>query len=129
MRFKSAIKSAFFKYSVASVVATGIDFLIYVVLAKWMSVWYILAAIIGAISGGLTAYWLNRNWVFESTEEMVTTQLVKYVVVWFASMALNAAGLFLVVEYGHGDIVISKIIVSVVVGVGFNFFASKHFVF
>jgi len=111
-----------------SVVATLMDFTVFVILNKIFGVWYILATILGALSGGLIAFALNRNWVFKA-KGSVKNQLLKYASVWATSIVLNTVGIYLMVEYIKLDPVMGKVFTSAMVGIFFNFLMNKYFIF
>ena len=129
MDTKPNVIASFLRYNVVAVSATLIDFLVFVFLFEALHIWYVEATFIGAISGGILAYFLNRNWVFVSKEGRLSKQAIKFLLVWGSSILLNTLGLYLIVENTQINEVISKIIVAVVVGLGFNFLMNKFFVF
>jgi len=120
---------SFIKYNIVSLLATALDFTVFVILTKLLGLWYVLAAAISAVSGGTLAFWFNRNWVFDSKTGKIKNQAVKYLSVWISSIFLNTIGIFLVVDKFHLDEVTAKILVSILVGVFFNFLMNKYYVF
>ncbi|MCF6171111.1 MAG: GtrA family protein [Bacteroidales bacterium] len=129
MSGKPKILTSFFRYNVVAILATIVDFLIFVFLTEVFELWYVAATFISAVSGGIAAFILNRNWAFMSREGHLSQQAKKYFLVWGSSILLNTAGLYLLVENTNIDAIISKIIVSVIVGLGFNFLMNRFFVF
>lgn len=129
MKEKPKITTAFFRYNVIAVLATIIDFLVFVILTQIFDIWYVTSTFIGAISGGITAFFLNRNWAFMSKEGRVSNQAIRYLIVWGGSILLNTYGLYLIVENTTTDEIISKIIVSVIVSIGFNFIMNRFYVY
>lgn len=123
------ILNSFFKYNIVALTATLTDFLVFIFLFKILNLWYVGATFIGAITGGIVAFALNRNWTFIKGNSKLTKQALKYLFVWACSIFLNTYGLYLFVENTGITEVTSKIIVSILVGVGFNFFMYKYFVF
>ena len=126
---KPKIITSFFRYNIVAILATVVDFLVFILLTEVFEVWYVVATFISAISGGIAAFILNRNWAFMSRDGHLSQQAKKYFFVWGSSILLNTSGLYLLVENTNIDAVISKIIVSVIVGLGFNFLMNKFFVF
>jgi len=126
---KPKIITAFIRYNIVAVLATVVDFLVFILLSEVFEVWYVVATFISAISGGIAAFILNRNWAFMSRDGHLSQQAKKYFLVWGSSILLNTSGLFLLVENTNINEIISKIIVSVIVGLGFNFLMNKFFVF
>ena len=126
---KPKIITAFIRYNIVAVLATVVDFLVFILLSEVFEVWYVVATFISAISGGIAAFILNRNWAFMSRDGHLSQQAKKYFLVWGSSILLNTSGLYLLVENTNINEIISKIIVSVIVGLGFNFLMNKFFVF
>ncbi len=119
----------FFKYNIISLLATGIDFAMFVLLTKIFDIWYVYANLISAFSGGMFAFFMNRNWVFHSLNPNIKVQIIKYFLVWGGSIFLNTTGLYLLIENTALPEITAKIIIAVVVGVFFNFLMNRYYVF
>lgn len=119
----------FLKAQASSMISTGVDFLVTYVLKSILGTWFFSASIIGTICGGVVNFLLGRNWVFSSRENKASQQLFKYVVVWLGSFLLNASGIYLFTEIIKFEEWISKIMVSLIVGIGYNYVLQKFFVF
>jgi len=119
----------FFRYNVVALLATTLDFSLFIILSDIFQIWYVLSTFISAFIGGVVAFFLERNWTFVSKEGKISHQAIKYLLVWTMSIVLNTIGLYLIVEYFNIDTVISKLIVSATVGIGFNFLMHNLFVF
>ncbi|MEM9023900.1 MAG: GtrA family protein [Bacteroidota bacterium] len=124
-----SLLTAFFRSQITSIVATGADFLLFILLEQVLGIWYVAAAVVSAVGGGVVSYLLGRNWAFKAREERTRTQGLKYALVWVGSIALNAGGIWLLTEYLGLLPLISKVIVALVVGIGFNFVLYRWFVF
>ncbi len=129
MTNKPKALTSFFRYNVVALVATAIDFLLFILLSQVLNVWYVLATFISAVSGGIIAFVLKRNWAFVSKDKRMSSQAIKYIPVWVGSILLNTWGLYLMVEHTNLEHVIAKVIVAIVVGIGFNYVLYKYFVF
>jgi len=121
--------TSFFRYNIVAIIATSIDFLVFILLTEALQLWYLFSAIVGAVSGGITAFVLERNWTFMRSDGKLSSQSVKYFMVWLASIFLNITGLYIMVEYAAYQYIFSKVVVAIVVGIGFNFLTHKYFVF
>ncbi|GGK57496.1 GtrA family protein [Rufibacter glacialis] len=119
----------FLKAQTASVSATAVDFLVTIFSVEYFGRWYMLGTVMGTISGGLTHFSLGRGWVFHSDDPQVLNQAARYFLIWNGSLLLNASGVFVITHYAGVSYVISKVIASVMVGVGFNYPMHKKFVF
>ncbi|MCF6364858.1 MAG: GtrA family protein [Bacteroidales bacterium] len=126
---KPNILISFFRYNISAIIATAVDFTILIGLTEIFQLWYFLSAVIGAIAGGIVAFLFSRNWVFKKRDGKIATQALKYILVWGTSIFLNTYGLYLFVEYLNFHYIISKVIVAVIIGIGFNFFMNKYFIF
>ena len=119
----------FFRYYVVAVLATITDFLVFIILSEIISFWYVSSTFISTICGGIIAFLLNRNWTFMGKDGKLSIQAIKYFIVWGGSILLNTLGIYLIVENTSIEEITSKIIISIIVGVGYNFFMNKYFVF
>ncbi len=109
--------------------ATVVDFLVTVVAVELFGSWYVLATVAGTVSGGITHFSLGRNWVFHSADPDVAAQAVRYFVIWTGSLLLNATGVYVITHYTGVSYIISKVVTSLVVGMGYNYLMQKKYVF
>ena len=56
-------------------------------------------------------------------------QIIKYLLVWAGNFALNAAGLYLLLQYVSVNYMLAKAVVAIVIGIGYNYVLQKRFVF
>lgn len=119
----------FFKAQAASFTATAVDFSMTVILKEWFNCWYLLASILGTVSGGMVNFSMSRRWVFSARDKKMQNQAVKYVIVWAGNLLLVSAGVFLLTHYGSLSYLVSKIAVSLIVGFFYNYRLQKRFVF
>jgi putative flippase GtrA len=119
----------FLKAQAASAAATLVDFSITVILKEWLHCWYLLASILGTIGGGIVNFSMNRRWVFMARDKQMRWQAVKYMIVWIGNLVLVSGGVFLLTHYGSLGYLISKILVSLAVGIFYNYTLQKRFVF
>ena len=124
MRYPRLIKA-----QAASAAGSAVDFLVTIACVEVLHSWYLLATVLGNAAGGLTNFYLGRHHVFHSSDQEAPAQGLRYFIVWLGSMLLNAAGVYLFTQMLHLNYVYSKIVVSLLVGVGFNYFLQLHFVF
>ncbi len=123
----------FKRSQVASVVATVVDFGSLVFLVEVGRVWYVGATAIGAFLGAVTNFSLGRWWVYRGGFNPVLSsghkQAVKYALVSGGSLLLNSGGVYLLTDLLGFQYAVSKAIVSLLVGVFFNFPMQRSFVF
>ena len=129
MKEKPNAVTSFFRYNIVAIIATSVDFAVLVFFTEVLQYWYLFSALLGALAGGTTAFVLGRNWVFMPQNGRLGVQTIRYMIVWTISIILNILSLFLLVEYCGLQYIISKIIVAMIIGIGFNFFMNKYFIF
>lgn len=121
--------ATFVKAQAASLTATGVDFAVTIILKEWFNSWYLLASILGTISGGIVNFSMNRRWVFSANDRKIHLQAVKYLLVWGGNLVLVSTGVFVLTNFWGLSYLVSKISVSVLVGIFYNYLLQKHFVF
>jgi putative flippase GtrA len=119
----------FFKAQFSSFTATVIDFCLTIFLVEIGDMWYLTATLIGTTTGGAVNYIINRVWSFKSTKDKVPIQAFRYSHIWLGSILLNASGMWLLTSGVGIEYIISKLIVSLAVGWGFNYPLQKNYVF
>ncbi len=124
MRYPRLVKA-----QAASLAGTAVDFLVTIGCVEALHVWYLTATILGNTAGGITNFYLGRHMVFQAAQHDARMQGVRYFLVWLGSMLLNASGVYLFTQVLHVNYVSSKIAVSLLVGIGFNYFLQRDFVF
>jgi putative flippase GtrA len=122
-------KKKFLRFQLTAIVATGVDFLLTVLLKEIYHLNYTWAVASGATGGALTAFIINRYWVFRALESHPVEQGIRYLFVATGSVVLNTAGTYLITEFIHFPYIVSKAIVALVVGITYSYFFSKRYVF
>lgn len=119
----------FIKAQAASLMATIVDFSIYIILVEGFHAWYLAASIAGTISGGVANFMLGRKWVFRSTDRKIPVQAIKYMLVWGGNLLLVSGGVYALKQFGGVNYIAAKVVVSIVVGFSYNYLLQKRFVF
>ncbi len=123
----------FLKAQAAAITGSAADFLIYTVIFQLTAhtpTMIAMATAEGAVCGGTINFLIVRNWVFNEGQGKKHVQVMRYILVWAGSIVLNAAGMYLLIYYTTNSYAISKrIFISVLVGVFYNYFLQKRFVF
>lgn len=119
----------FIKAQSSSLLATLVDFVLTLALAELFGLWYAAANMMGIVGGGITNFIINRDWVFNGPQQGLRRQIVRYLIVWCGNVFLNTTGVYLATEHLALQYLISKIVVSLVVGWGYNYQLQKNFVF
>ncbi len=133
IRTKSGLNiSGFYTYlrsQFSALLATVTDFVVTIVFKEIVGIWYVHAVAIGAAVGAITAFVLNRNWVFKAQSKSVKQQAFRYILVAFGSWLLNTSGVYLLTESVGISYLYSKVVVSILIGLSYNFILAKRFVF
>jgi putative flippase GtrA len=119
----------FIKAQASSLTATAVDFLLTIFLTEVMGVWYAAANVAGVVSGGFVNFYINRDWVFNGREDALRSQVFRYITVWCGNFLLNALGVWLLTQYAQCNYVLSKIVISLLVGWSYNYVLQKNYVF
>ncbi|MGN0002556.1 MAG: GtrA family protein [Sphingobacterium composti] len=85
-----------------------------------------------AISGSLGAivnFVINRYWSFGNTKNSIGSQLWKFVIVVIGSIMLKSIGIHYFVDVWQWHFLLSKLLVEIIVSLGFNFTLQKYWVF
>ncbi|WP_437922416.1 GtrA family protein [Sphingobacterium sp. LRF_L2] len=85
--------------------------------------------IISGSLGAVTNFVINRYWAFESKATPIGNQLWKFVIVVVMSITLKSTGIYFLVDYLFLNPFYSKLVVEIVVSLGFNFTMQKYWVF
>lgn len=117
------------RHQVASFVATAADFGAMVALVELAGLSPVVAAALGALVGAGLNFYLNRWWVFRVEREPALGQAARYALVSAASAGWNALGEHLLFKVLGLHYVLARVLVSVTVGLGWNFPLQRGWVF
>ena len=125
----------FTKAQLASLLATGVDFIVTFLLLRLAGLpsagasgGVTIYGVTGTICGGITHFMISRQWVFNARDGRWRGQVNRYLLVWIGNLALNAAGLYLLSRAGLAPM-LAKVITATAVAVVYNYTLQKRFVF
>ncbi len=119
----------FLKVQAASILGSLADYLVTILLVELFNCWYLVANGIGNICGGCMQFILCRNWAFKSQGNKIPVQVFRFFIVFAGNLILSAAGIYFFTQYLRFNYLVSKTIVSVILGVSYNYILQKKFVF
>ncbi|MEO6733716.1 MAG: GtrA family protein [Ferruginibacter sp.] len=119
----------FIKTQAVLIAGSLLDFLVTFLLADVFNCWYVYSNAMGNITGAIAQFILSRTWVFAAASKPVPVQLIRFVLMWIGNIALSAAGVYLITHYLQLHYLLSKLIVSAILGVSYTYLMSKKFVF
>lgn len=120
---------SFGKAQVSAFIGGLFDFAVYTIGIQIFGFTAYIANIISGSLGAVVNFTINRYWTFDSANVPVGKQLGRFVVVVVGSIFLKSAGIFFFVDQLSLNPYYSKIIVEIVVSLGFNFLMQKYWVF
>ena len=126
---KNRSLSTFIKAQFSSLFSTIADFLLTHLLTEALGIWYLFSSAMGTISGGYINFTLGRHWVFRANDQKKKLQAAKYIIIWIGSLVLNTLGMFVFTEIFHMHYMVSKTLIAIAVGVFYNYYFQKLFVF
>ncbi|NBU21820.1 GtrA family protein [bacterium] len=126
---QSAFLKTFTRHQAASFAATLMDYLCLFFMTEALQIHYALATATGALVGACSNFLLNRHWAFEARSGNWTTQSFRYFLVSSGSLILNTGGVYYFTESYHLHYATSVVIISILVGICFNFPLHKNFVY
>lgn len=119
----------FSKSQYAALIATGCDFFCLIILVEFFSIWYVPATTFAALLGAIVNFILGRYWCFKANEQHWPNQAMRYFWVALGSLFLNTMGVFLITELLVTQYLLSKILVSIIIGFAFNYPLHRFYVF
>lgn len=120
---------SFGKAQISAFIGGASDFSIYTLCLQFLGLPAHISNIISGSLGAVVNFIINRYWAFDSTSTPVGKQLWKFVIVVIGSISLKSAGIYILVDSIGMNPFYSKVIVEVVVSLGFNFVLQKYWVF
>jgi len=128
-------KKSVFVFAKAQVSAfTGglLDYTVMILCTELLHIHYTISIAIGGVIGAVLNFSVNRYWTFtdnKANQSPVGFQLVKFVFVVAGSIALKSSGTYLFTNWLKLDYKITRIMVDILVSLGFNYVLQKYWVF
>ena len=123
----------FLKAQVSAFIGGVTDYAIMIFFTEVFHVHYTISIIIGGIIGAFVNFKLNNKWTFYSNDthykNSLYKQLFRFVLVVINSIFLKSSGTYLITTYFKIDYKISRLLVDLVVSVGFNYTLQRYWVF
>lgn len=119
----------FLKANVASLSASFCDYLVTILLVKFLYADPLLGGIAGTICGGIVNFLIGRYWVFKAQNAAMSLQGKRYLLTWTGNFILNAMGLYVLIKLFKYQYLIAKVTTLIVVAVVYNYPIQKRYVF
>jgi len=105
----------FFKFSVAGLLGVGINFAITAFLKEFLSLNKYFSNTVGIIIALFLNFFINRNWTFSITNQLLEIQLFKFFIVVIISIILNHFIVFFFTRKNNFNFYYSKLIAVAIV--------------
>ena len=119
----------FFKAQLSAFVGGLSDFGIYTFCYKVLSFSPAFSNVISGSLGAIVNFVINRYWSFNNTAAPLASSFGKFVVVVAGSILLKSGGIYLLDDIWHLHPLVSKVIVEIIVSLGFNYTLQRFWVF
>jgi putative flippase GtrA len=119
----------FFKVQAASIIGSIADYLATIILVELFQTWYVFANLTGNIVGGSLQFLISLYWVFKANKDNTWLLAAKFVIFFSGNLLLSTALIYLFTHFCHINYLISKTLTSVILGLTYNYFVQKKFVF
>lgn len=109
-----------------------IDYGVMIFCTEVLGIYYPISIAIGGIIGAIFNFSVNRYWTFngdKASKAPVGAQLVKFIFVVAGSIFLKSTGTYLFTNWLKINYKFSRIIVDIIVSLGFNYLLQTYWVF
>ena len=114
-------------YGIIGCFTSGLDFLVFTALSRYIGVYYLLANCISVLVGITTSFLLNRSYNFK-VKDKVKRRFAIFLMVGLCGLCLSNLILWLGIDHMHLDEIITKL-ASIILVVGFQFLLNKFITF
>jgi putative flippase GtrA len=121
--------TSFTRNTLTSVFTTALDFGVLTGLVELFAVNYVLATFLGTVAGAVSNFLINRHWSFEANHVGPAGQLVRFLPVQAGSTLWHTLGVWLFTDLAGLRYLASKLIVSTLVYLAWNYPMNRYFVF
>jgi putative flippase GtrA len=119
----------FIKVQFGSILGNAADFLVTILCTELGLSWYLISNIMGNCAGGTIQFALSRQWIFKKNSSGITGQFLKFLLFFLGNILLSAAGIYFFTQFLHTHYIISKLLCSIILGLTYNYYIQKYFVF
>jgi putative flippase GtrA len=119
----------FIRVQVASILGSAADYATTILLTEIIHCPYLISNFMGNMLGGTVQFNLCRHWAFKNAEGKMPVQAARFILAFAGNLILSAAGVYLLTRFAGFNYIVSKTITSVSLGVTYNYWIQKKFVF
>ncbi len=126
--FKKKSIFVFGKAQLSAFIGGIADWIIFLICVK-IGIHYTISIWISGFLGALVNFSLNKYWTYHANEESISSQLFKFYFVVIGSVVLKSFGTYVMTEALTIDCRISRLVVDLVVSLGYNYTLQRYWVF
>lgn len=119
----------FLKVNAASLTASICDYLVTILMVKFLHADPLVAGVTGTFFGGTVNFFIGRHWIFKAHDSSISLQGKRYLLTWTGNLILNTYGLYVLIKILKVQYIIAKVTTSVVVAFAYNYHIQKRYVF
>jgi putative flippase GtrA len=119
----------FIRVQVASILGSAADYAATILLTEIFRCPYVISNFLGNILGGTAQFNLCRHWAFKNVEGKMPVLATRFVLAFAGNLVLSAAGVYLMTRFLGFNYIVSKTITSIGLGVSYNYWIQKKYVF
>ncbi|RYY07528.1 MAG: GtrA family protein [Sphingobacteriaceae bacterium] len=122
----------FAKAQVSAFLGGILDYVVMIACTELLHIHYTVSIVISGTIGAVLNFSLNRYWAFkakQADQSPVGAQLVRFCVMVAGSVLLKALGTYILTTWLKLDYRISRLIIDIIVSLGFNYVLQNFWVF
>jgi putative flippase GtrA len=122
----------FAKAQVSAFLGGVLDYVVMIACTELLHIHYTVSIVISGTIGAILNFSLNRYWAFrtkQADQSPIGKQLIRFCVMVAGSVSLKALGTFILTTWLKLDYRISRLIIDIVVSLGFNYMLQNYWVF
>jgi putative flippase GtrA len=129
VRSAGHLRGTFSRSALTSLFTTALDFGTLSGLVELFGVDYVLATWIGTVVGSLSNFAINRAWAFDVRDRPRGAQFGRFLLVQAGASLLHTLGVWIFTRFAGLPYQASKVVISVLVYLGWNYPMNLWFVF
>lgn len=122
----------FAKAQVSAFSGGVLDYIVMIACTELLHIHYTISILISGTIGAILNFSLNRYWTFkakQADQSPVGKQLIRFCTMVAGSVLLKALGTYILTTWLKLDYKISRLIIDIIVSLGFNYVLQKFWVF
>lgn len=118
----------FVKFGLVGFLSFLVDAGVYLILTRYLAVFYLLAKMISFVVAATNSYIFNRTWTFRSKNSQIRREFVKFFLISLIGLGINSLIMFLAVDLIKLNDLFGLVIATIIT-MFWNFTANKLWVF